>query len=116
MTLNAAVYSTLALSIFSPGCISAKGPKNMLQKPNIVYVFADQWRAQATGFAGDRNAITSALDKKYGVSHILNCCFYNACLLAPTGRLLIGHCPLAHGIFMNDAPLEPGGEYDGQDL
>ena len=24
-------------------------------RPNIVYIFGDQWRAQATGYAGDPN-------------------------------------------------------------
>ena len=28
------------------------------KKPNVIYVFADQWRAQATGYAGDVNAIS----------------------------------------------------------
>jgi len=32
------------------------------QKPNVIYVFADQWRAQATGYAGDVNALTPDLD------------------------------------------------------
>jgi hypothetical protein len=29
----------------------------------VVFVFADQWRAQATGFAGDTNAITPTFGK-----------------------------------------------------
>ena len=31
--------------------------------PNVVFVFADQWRAQATGYAGDLNAHTPNLDR-----------------------------------------------------
>ena len=31
--------------------------------PNVIYVFADQWRAQATGYAGDVNARTPNLDQ-----------------------------------------------------
>jgi arylsulfatase A-like enzyme len=34
-----------------------------MKKPNIVFIFADQWRAQATGYAGDPNAHTPNLDK-----------------------------------------------------
>ena len=33
------------------------------KKPNILYILVDQWRAQATGYAGDKNAITPNLDK-----------------------------------------------------
>ena len=31
--------------------------------PNVIYVFADQWRAQVTGYAGDVNARTPNLDQ-----------------------------------------------------
>ena len=42
------------------GCVGAQGAakKTSVQKPNLVFVFADQWRAQATGYAGDPNAKT----------------------------------------------------------
>ena len=29
-------------------------------RPNVVFIIADQWRAQAFGFAGDPNARTPA--------------------------------------------------------
>lgn len=32
-------------------------------KPNIVILVADQWRATATGYAGDPNVKTPALDR-----------------------------------------------------
>jgi len=32
------------------------------KKPNIVFVLTDQWRAQATGYAGDPNVQTPHLD------------------------------------------------------
>ena len=35
----------------------------MSAKPNIVYVFADQWRAQATGYSGDPNVQTPHLNR-----------------------------------------------------
>ena len=31
-------------------------------KPNILFVIADQWRAQAFGFAGDPNVQTPKID------------------------------------------------------
>ncbi len=32
-------------------------------KPNVIFVLADQWRAQATGYAGDPNVKTPNLDR-----------------------------------------------------
>lgn len=33
-----------------------------MKHPNLIFVFADQWRGQATGYAGDPNARTPNLD------------------------------------------------------
>ena len=33
------------------------------KKPNILYILVDQWRAQAIGYAGDKNVMTPNLDK-----------------------------------------------------
>ncbi|MBM3293315.1 MAG: sulfatase [Candidatus Aminicenantes bacterium] len=75
-------------------------------RPNIVFVFADQWRAQAAGYAGDPNARTPNLDRlareSVNFSHAVSACPvcspYRACLM--TGRY-----PLSHGVFLNDVPL-----------
>ena len=32
-------------------------------KPNVVYILTDQWRAKATGYNGDPNAITPHIDQ-----------------------------------------------------
>ena len=32
-------------------------------RPNLVYVFADQWRAEATGYSGNTEVVTTNLDK-----------------------------------------------------
>jgi hypothetical protein len=31
-------------------------------KPNVLFILKDQWRAQATGYAGDPNGATLTLD------------------------------------------------------
>jgi len=80
----------------------------MKKQPNIVFVFADQWRQQATGYSGNQNVITPNLDnlaKKsinftYAVSGCPVCCPYRASLLS-------GQRPLTHGVFVNDVPLSP---------
>lgn len=78
------------------------------RKPNIVLVLADQWRAQAFGYAGDPNARTPNLDRLARVS--VN--FVNALaglpVCSPTrASLLTGQRPLTHGVFLNDVPLNP---------
>ena len=76
------------------------------ERPNLVFVFADQLRAQACGYAGDPNLVTPNLDRLAGeslqfaaaVSGCPVCCPYRA-------SLMTGQYPLTHGIFLNDLHL-----------
>jgi len=79
-------------------------------KPNLIFVFADEWRAQATGYAGDPNlqGKTPNLDRlaTEGVN------FCNAVSTLPVcspyrGSMLTGRYPLSTGLFMNDKKLSP---------
>ncbi len=78
-----------------------------MKKPNVIFVFADQWRQQATGFAGNPTVKTPVLDAlakesvhfTHAVSECPVCCPYRA-------SLLTGQRPLTHGVFMNDVYLE----------
>ena len=75
-------------------------------KPNIVYVLADQWRASATGYAGDPNVKTPNLDKL--AKEALN--FRNTvsvCAVCTPHRaaLMTGRYPTSTGMFLNDAHL-----------
>lgn len=81
--------------------VYAKDP--VRRKPNIVYVLTDQWRAQATGYAGDPNVKTPNLDAL--ASRSIN--FENAVSVCPVctphrASLLTGRYPLSTGMFMND--------------
>ena len=86
----------------------AGGASAAASPPNIVILLADQWRAQAFGYAGDPNVRTPRLDRLERESvHFANavsgtpvCCPYRA-------SLLTGQRPLTHGVFMNDVPLDP---------
>ena len=76
------------------------------ERPNVVYVFADQWRAQDTGYAGNRQVQTPHLDSlaaqsinfTQAVAGISVCCPARACLLT-------GQHALTHGVFLNDVHL-----------
>lgn len=76
-------------------------------KPNVLVLLTDQWRAQATGYAGDPNVSTPHLDSLAAIS--VN--FKNAVSGMPVcspfrASLLTGQRPLTHGVFMNDVQLD----------
>lgn len=80
------------------------------RKPNLVYVFADQWRASATGYAGDPNlkGKTPNLDKLAEEGIWLQTAISTMPVCTPhRASLLTGQYPQTHGLFMNDAPLNP---------
>jgi arylsulfatase A-like enzyme len=77
------------------------------KRPNVVLVLTDQWRASATGYAGDPNVKTPHLDAlaAEGVN------FRNAVSVCPVcsparGSLITGQYPLKHGVFLNDVLLQ----------
>jgi hypothetical protein len=56
------IYAGTALSLAVSGCEMGRRTGKHAGKPNIVFVITDQWRAQATGYAGDPNVKTPNLD------------------------------------------------------
>ncbi len=81
---------------------------SLSDKPNLIFVFADQWRTQATGYMGNKDVRTPNLDKLAKES--IN--FTNAVSGCPVcspyrASLLTGQYWLTHGIFYNDKPLNP---------
>lgn len=80
------------------------------RRPNVLIVLADEWRAQATSWNGDRNVATPVLDRlaaqsvrfDNAVSGTPVCCPYRA-------SLLTGQYPLTHGVIINDVELKPNG-------
>lgn len=77
-----------------------------MKAPNLLFVFADQWRYGATGFGGDPNVQTPYVDALAQQS--LN--FANAISGCPVccparASLLTGRYPDQHGVFVNDVCL-----------
>ena len=76
------------------------------RKPNVVFVFADQWRAQAMGYAGDPNVRTPTLDKLANSSVRFSTAVSTCPVCSPyRGSLITGQYPLSHGVFLNDVCL-----------
>lgn len=74
--------------------------------PNIIILLADQWRAQAFGFAGDPNARTPNFDRLAAQSVQFTHAVSGVPVCSPTrASLLTGQRPLTHGVFLNDVPL-----------
>ena len=77
------------------------------RRPNIVYVFADQWRASALGYADDPNVKTPHIDalaaESFNFRNAVSCC--PVCSPA-RASMITGQYPLSHGVFVNDVHLE----------
>ena len=74
--------------------------------PNILFVIADQWRAQAFGFAGDSNVHTPHLDQFERQCVNFTQAVAGMPVCSPTrASLLTGQRPQTHGVFLNDVPL-----------
>ena len=76
------------------------------KRPNILFLFADQWRASATGYAGDPNVKTPNLDR-LAASGLR---FRNAVSVCPVctpyrAALMTGRYPTSTGMFLNDLYL-----------
>ncbi len=92
------LFCSIVILIF--GCSTKK------QKPNVVYILTDQWRASAFGYSGDPNVQTPNIDKF--ASEAVN--FVNAVSVCPVctphrASLLTGKYPTSTGMFLNDLYL-----------
>lgn len=93
----------LSVSLWASG-----GGALSAEAPNIVFVIADQWRAQAFGFAGDPNVKTPNCDRLAGQSIRFSNAISGLPVCSPTrASLLTGQHALTHGVFINDVPLNP---------
>ena len=98
----AAITAALAASAMDGNAAAAPAG----QRPNILFVIADQWRAQAFGFAGDPNVKTPNLDRFERECVNFTQAVSGMPVCSPTrASLLTGQRPQTHGIFINDVPL-----------
>ena len=97
-------FSLLSLFVMLLASLAARAAV----RPNIVVVLADQWRAQAFGFAGDPNGKTPNFDRLAGESVRFVNAVAGIPVCSPTrASLLTGQRPITHGVFINDVPLNP---------
>ncbi|MEA3335074.1 MAG: sulfatase [Chloroflexota bacterium] len=79
-----------------------------VRRPNIIYIFADEWRAQATGYNGDANCETPVLDELASQSIDVTHTVAGCSVCCPSrASLMTGQYPLTHGVYINDTELNP---------
>lgn len=67
-------------------------------KPNVVYILTDQWRAKATGYNADPNAITPNIDRLAAESiDFANAIATSPALYTRTSRIINWAFPYDHG-------------------
>lgn len=80
------------------------------ERPNVLVILTDEWRAHNVGYAGDQHARTPNIDRlaseainfSQAVSGQPICCPARA-------SFLTGQYPLEHGVYINDVELRPTG-------
>jgi arylsulfatase A-like enzyme len=100
--------SAISASVLLAGGCLESAQRDSVKKPNILFVFADQWRAQAAGYSGDPNlqGKTPNLDNLAGESVNLTNTVSTCPVCTPyRASLLTGQYALTHSLFLNDAPL-----------
>lgn len=101
-----AAAETAAVSPASQGDAGSLATAREPSHPNVVIIIADQWRAQATGFAGDPNARTPQLDQLAKTGVVLTTAASTCPVCSPfRASLVTGRYPTTHGVFLNDVPL-----------
>lgn len=97
---------TFLKSAAASAALLSTGASAQSKRPNIVFVFADQWRAQATGYAGDPNVKTPHIDRMASESLNLPNAVSGWPVCSPyRGTLMSGQYPDRHGVFVNDVML-----------
>lgn len=87
----------------------------MKTQPNLVFVFADQLRRQATGFGGEINIQTPHLDRLADQSiDFVNAISGTPVCCPARASLLTGQYPHHHGVIINDVPLDPDAQTMGK--
>ncbi|MEY2881295.1 MAG: hypothetical protein RLZZ15_3675 [Verrucomicrobiota bacterium] len=106
--LVAVTLAAFVLALLAPRAPAAESPTAAARPPNILLIVADQWRAQAFGFAGDPNVRTPHLDRFERESVHFTQAVSGTPVCSPMrASLLTGQRPLTHGVFINDTPLNP---------
>lgn len=101
-------YIFISIAFFFLSELSAqKKQKEVIKKPNVVFVLTDQWRAQEFGFVGNKQVQTPHLDALSKEAVVFKNAISNIPVCGPArASLITGKYPLTHGVIYNDKPLK----------
>ena len=101
---------TLFLSLSLLGACAARGDcgEDVVRRPNVLVVYADQWRASALGCDGNPDVRTPHIDRLAAEGVFYERSFVNVPLCTPSrAMLLTGRYPLSNGVLTNHMSLPP---------
>ena len=107
-----AVYWVAFFSVFLVGSVNVQGQSSMdkrkANRPNVIYVMADQLRHDAMGYAGNMKAKTPNLDKLAGESlNFTNCVSVSPVCAPHRASLLTGKYSSSTGMVVNELRINP---------
>jgi len=105
--LQRAAIGTAAITLAQKSSWARRsGKERISRRPNLVFIFADQWRAQAAGYAGNAQVRTPNLDTLAAKSANFSNAVSGCPVCSPyRASLITGRYPLTHGVFLNDVRL-----------
>jgi arylsulfatase A-like enzyme len=97
-------------SVAAQVALPAARASRPVRPPNVLFVLADEWRAQATRYNGDPNVRTPVLDRLAAQSVSFDCAISGNPVCCPyRASLMTGQYSLTNGVFINDVELKPKG-------
>lgn len=76
-----------------------------MKKPNLLFLFADQWRRNAIGFMNKEKVMTPNLDQFSKTAKVFNNAYSTCPLCSPSrATILTGKYPISHGVITNCKP------------
>src|SRR3954463_9753120 len=72
-----------------------------VRQPNLLFITADEWRAQSTGYKGDTNVVTPVLDRLAQESVSFDNATSGCAVCCPArASIMTGQYSLTNGVFI----------------
>ncbi|NQU20645.1 MAG: sulfatase, partial [Candidatus Nealsonbacteria bacterium] len=109
--------SALTAATVAAGAAAPAAEEQSKERPNLIYVFADQLRYLSCGYAGDRRAHTPNIDRlAAGGVNFKNCTSMTPVCSAYRASLMTGKYTTSTGMVINELRLSPEHECLGHVL
>lgn len=90
------------LSLYTIIILPIKEANLLKKQPNLLFIFADQWRRQSTGFSNQDSIFTPNIDRLAQSGTVLTQAISSCPLCSPyRGSLFTGKYPLSNGVYTN---------------